>query len=257
MDHPTKDRSSPAFAVLVFLLLSAISTNNVDARVFTSTNAQLLTGSGYELGSNDRDIFTFEHSRIFDRGDAFLFFDVTSEPASDETSIYGEASLRIALPNSFQTNKSIPIIKGVYGASSIELGEDIHSYLLGLGASLDIPNFQYFNINVFVRQSHRNFVEKDTDLGGQLNVNWQLPFTLGNWHMQFEGHLDFSFSENGGDQPKHDNLNSAPRLLVDVSRWLGSQELFFAGIEYQIWRHKFGIQGIHENVVQAMIKVNF
>lgn len=257
MNQTPEDKGSAAFMMLVLLCLSLISIDRVAARVITATNVQLLTGSGYELGSDDRDLFTFEHSRVFDRGDAFFFFDVTSESASDETSIYGEANVRVALPNSFQINKSIPMVRRVYGASSIELGEDIHSYLLGLGASLDIPSFRYFNVNVFVRQSHRDFVVKGTDLGGQLNMSWQLPFTLGKWHMKFEGHLDYSFSENGGDRPKHDNLNSAPRLLVDVSRWRGTQERFFAGIEYQVWRHKFGIQGVHENVVQAMVKVNF
>ncbi len=257
MSHIPSGKSSTAFMKLVLLLLSVLQSNNVDARVTTSSNAQLLTGSGYELGSDDRDLLTIEHSRIFDRGDAFLFFDVSSDSGSNEANIYGEANLRLALPGPFQINHSMPLVKRIYGASSLELGEETHSYLVGLGTSLDFPKFRYFNVNLFLRQSRRDFIENDTDLGGQVNMNWQLPFVLGDWHMKFEGHLDYSFSENGGDLPKHDNLNSAPRLLVDVSRWLGSQDSFFAGIEYQIWRHKFGVQGVHENVVQAMVKVNF
>ena len=46
-----------------------------------------------------------------------------------------------------------------------------------------------------------------------------------------------------------------PRLLLDVGDLVwNKQGQFFAGIEYQYWHNKFGIDGVTESTPQAQIK---
>lgn len=244
-----------AFVCQWLPLIYLLCTSPAEAGQWTrSTNVQLLTGSGYELGSDDRDILTFEQVNTFNKGDIFVFFDASLERPSNETTAYGEATLRLLLPNQEQITDKVHFLKSLYAATSFELGEENHSYLLGVGSSLDVPGFRYLNINLFLRKSYRDSVARASDVGGQVNLNWQFPFAVRSWHFTFEGHVDLAFSESGGDRPKHDNLNAAPRLLVDAGRLFGVNDSLFVGVEYQVWRHKFGIQGVHENVVQAMAK---
>jgi hypothetical protein len=42
--------------------------------------------------------------------------------------------------------------------------------------------------------------------------------------------------------------------MVDVGKAFGAPGTFQAGIEHQMWRNKFGISGIDEDVSQFMVK---
>ena len=246
-------RPSPVVLVLraLYILILSATANQASAQWPRSSNLQLLQGSGYELGADKRTIATYEQINISDRGDFFLFADISRPSSGNGTTAYGEATLRIKLP----PIQSAPSrIKNLYAASAIELGDEVHAYLIGLGSSLDVPGFDFFNLNLLLRKSYRDFVNKDTDVGGQLNINWRYPFGFAGGDWVFEGHLDFAFAEDGGDRPKHDNVNSAPRLLLDVGRSFGKPNQLYAGVEYQFWRHKFGVKGVDEGVAQAMVK---
>jgi hypothetical protein len=51
------------------------------------------------------------------------------------------------------------------------------------------------------------------------------------------------------------SIITAPRLLVDVGDLVGfGAGKLQAGVEYQIWRNKFGIDDMDEDVAQAMVK---
>ena len=69
--------------------------------------------------------------------------------------------------------------------------------------------------------------------------------------MVFEGFFDYAW----GEDPLEDNIITAPRLLVDVGGLAGwGENQLQVGVEYQIWRNKFGIDGMDEDVPQAMVK---
>ena len=68
--------------------------------------------------------------------------------------------------------------------------------------------------------------------------------------MTFEGFFDYAW----GNNPKEDNIITGPRLLIDVGKFFSSPGQLQAGVEYQIWRNKFGIDGVDEDVAQAMVK---
>lgn len=179
--------------------------------------------------------------------------DVT-EPNGKGTTHYAEFAPRLSLSKLSGLNSSLGMIKDTYIAASFEMGDGLNAQLFGIGVSLDLPKFSYANANFLRRKTHRDWVTTNTDAGWQLTLTWGLPFTLNNSKWQFEGFLDYAFSEDGGSHPKTDNMITAPRLLLDTGHLWGTSNHLFTGIEYQVWRNKFGVDGVDEDVPQLMVK---
>jgi nucleoside-specific outer membrane channel protein Tsx len=246
----TQWRKLPRLLALSFLLPAAgIS----QAAEWSSTNVQVLYGDGYELGDNSMAIMTLEHANGWKYGDNFFFVDV-SNPASEGTSYYGEFSPRLSLGKISGKNLAYGIVKDVLVAGTLEVGEDLRAYLLGVGLALNLPKFAFADINLYYRESERDWLAVQTDAGAQVTIDWLLPFDLGGQKIAFEGFADYAWGEKGGSAPKADNLITAPRLLVDVGNWFGAPGTLQAGVEYQIWRNKYGVKGVDEDVAQVMVK---
>lgn len=234
-------------ASLLMLGLSA----QIQAADWQATNVQLLHGTQYaDLGGaiddKEKTIFTFEHADGWAYGDNFFFLDV-SNPNVDGTGLYSEFSPRLSMGKMFGKDLSAGIVKDVMFSFTWEMGQGVHAFLYGIGLPLDLPGFAFADINIYGRQSeHDTFGESQT--GYQVTLDWLYPFEVGSTKWAFEGFLDYAWGEDGGDNPKKDNIITAPRLLIDVGKRLQ------VGIEYQIWRNKFGIDGVDEDVAQIMVK---
>lgn len=226
---------------------------------WSSTNIQYLYGDSYQrivfdpvidgLTSVDdtRSIITLEHVNGWKYGDNFFFVDITNPDRSNETtatSFYGEISPRLSFGKISGADLSFGIIKDVLITTTMEVGEGFHNYLYGLAVDLDIPTVPVFQINYYVRN------EANTDTGNQVTLVWVKPFSIASLEFSFEGFLDYAY----GVDPSEDNLITAPRLLLDVGKLWGAPGSLQAGVEYQIWRNKFGIKNIDEDVAQAMVK---
>ena len=48
-------------------------------------------------------------------------------------------------------------------------------------------------------------------------------------------------------------INAAPQLLLDVGNLWGAEDRLYAGVEYQVWRNKFGIEGADEDNPQLIV----
>jgi len=238
---------------LLVMLMGATLTQAASASDWSSSNIQILRGTDYQLGEAERTIMTFEHSNRWSHGDNYFFVDIT-EPNGEGTTHYAEFAPRLSLSKTLGQNVSLGFIKDTFLAASFEMGNGSHANLFGLGVSLDISGFNYANGNFLRRQSYRDWVSEDTHSGWQLTLNWGIPFTIQDSRWVFEGFADYAFSEGGGTSPKSDNMITAPRLLLDVGDLWGAQNHLFAGIEYQIWRNKFGVDGVDEDVPQMMLK---
>lgn len=229
------------------------------AAQWSSTNIQYLYGDDYEaiffdpvsdqLNSNpvSGSVVTVETVNGWKYGDNFFFVDMTNPDRNGTTigtGFYGEFSPRLSFGKMTGKDLSFGIIKDVLLTGTLEVGEDFHNTLYGLAVDLNIPNVPVFQINYYVR----NEAAKDT--GSQLTLVWMVPIPLGNLDFVFEGFLDYAF----GIDPSEDNLLTAPRLLLDVGKMWGAPGVLQAGVEYQIWRNKYGIDGIDEDVAQAMLK---
>lgn len=225
----------------------------VQASEWSTTNVQLLSGHGYELGDDSMTIMTFEHANGWKYGDNFFFVDV-GNPFAPGTGYYAEFSPRVSFGKLFGKELKFGIVKDVLLAGTQEMGEDLRATLIGPGLALNLPKFAFADINFYYRKSYRDWVPTQTDSGAQITIDWLLPFTLGGQKFAFEGFADYAWAEKGGSSPKADNLIAAPRLLIDAGNWVGAPGTLQIGVEYQIWHNKFGVKGINEDVPQIMIK---
>lgn len=214
-----------------------------------TSNVQLLRGYDYELGERQRTIVTLEHAHGHRYGDSYVWVDVIKPDGGDHT-YYGEISPRLSLSKMTGRDLSFGIVKDVLVSTTFEKAKDQGpQYLYGGAIDLNIAGFKFFKTNAYVHDS--------TELDGktwQVTVAWNRPFEVGGVKMLAEGFADFQGDE-GGRRP---NQLAVPRFLVDVGDLAGYESgKVMAGVEYQYWHNKFGVDGVTESVAQAQIKWTF
>ncbi len=241
--------------VLLFSAIVAIAGGAaapVAAQEFNAFNAQLLYGSGFKLGRDRAATFTGEWVNAWRYGENFAFVDV-ARPLGGEAGTYAEWLPRLSLSSVSGREISAGPVRDVLLAGNIKSGDGFRSYLVGAGVSLDLPGFNFFNVNGFRRN--------DSGVPGstwQLNMSWNRTFITGAMHWEFGGFLNWAAAEGapGTGVYSHPNLLTQPQLLFDLGRLLGGDpDRIYAGVEWQVWRNKFGVDGFDESVLQAAIKL--
>jgi len=248
-------RTAIAISAAVFCLPAAAGSAK-----WSSTNIQYLHGTNYEPifdnGDETRSIVTLEHVNGWAYGDNFFFVDITNPDRTGKetgTELYAEISPRFSFSKISGKDLSFGIVQDVLITTTEEIGDagdGFHTYLYGLAVDLKLPGFTFFQFNWYVR----NEITAKTDTGQQITLVWLVPFSLGPADFAFEGFVDYAYGLDSEEAPTENNTIAAPRLLLDVGKFFGSPGELQAGVEYQIWRNKFGIDGIDENVAQAMVK---
>lgn len=241
-------QSSPKLAASWTLGLALVGAAS-SAHAWTSSSISLLKGWDYEVGEEERTIATFEMANGWEYGDNFFFFDYTNlsgdrEEGSTLPNIYGEYAPRLSFGKMTGNDIGFGPVTDVLLAGQLEMGENINRRLYGLGFDLAVPGMDYFQLNTYVRD--------DTDLPGdtwQVTLVWGSSFEIGATNWLFKGHLDYAGSEGGIER----TINSAPQLLLDVGDFWGASDRLYAGVEYQYWQNKFGIEGVDETNPQLMV----
>lgn len=247
-------RSLPRWRKALHLLaLSLLGSVPCQAAEWSTTNVQLLHGDGYELGDNSMVIMTVEHANGWKYGDNFFFLDV-SNPDAEGTGYYAEFSPRLSLGKISGKDMSVGMVKDVLVAGTQEMGEGLHAQLIGLGLALNLPRFAFADVNLYYRKSERDWLAVQSDPGAQVTIDWLLPFGVAGQKLAFEGFVDYAWRERGGSAPKADNLIAGPRLLIDAGNWFGAPGSLQVGVEYQVWRNKYGVKDVDEDIPQLMIK---
>jgi len=228
------------------ILASALLALPTAAADWSSTAACLLYGSGYQMtASEDQTILTLEHASGWTYGDNFFFFDI-GQPFDMDTTVYGEWHPRLSLGKMTRRNMGFGFVKDVLIATELNVGEGWRAYLYGVGFDLTIPHFQFFALNLFIRDE----IPFDASPTFQISPSWNLPFTLGSARFEFRGFLDYAGSH--GDGVAH--LLMQPQLLLDLGHFSSRSDKLYAGIEYQYWNNKYGVDGVKDNLVQIMGK---
>jgi len=216
---------------------------------WSTSNIQLLRGHSFEVGEKRRTIVTLEHAHGHKFGDTYAWVDIIKPDGVDD-SYYGEFSPRLSLSKMTGYDFSYGLIKDVLISTTFEKAKGQGpQYLYGGAIDFNLPGFKFFKTNAYVHDS--------TELDGktwQVTIAWNRPFKIGNTNFLLEGFSDLQGSE-GGRRP---NQLIVPRLLMDIGEIVGlkSGELM-AGVEYQYWHNKFGIDGVNESVPQAQLKWSF
>lgn len=228
------------------LLYSGSAMADSGPLLWHSENVQLLRGSDYELGDNDRTIVTFEHASGWSWGDVFVFADFTAQDNGDRNA-YGEISPRLSLSRLAGGQPSDEgLIRDTVLTVTYERGDEgLERYLAGAGVDLNLPGFRFFRVHGY----HRDDPERDGSTW-QATVIWNRPFEIGDQSFLTEGFADIAGAEGWGVA----NQLYVPRLLWDAGANFGRPDEVFLGVEWQHWNNKFGVDGVTESVVQAQIK---
>lgn len=203
-----------------------------------------MKGTQYEVGDTDKTVFTLEHASGHSWGSIFTFVDRLSHDNDNQHELYGEFGANITL-NELDNS----VFKDVYLATQWEFNSDkfaqFDNYLVGVGANLSIPTFNFANITYYRRNNELG------DNNNQLTFVWSVPFGDSIVYDGFIDAVDSTDSVASG-------YNFTSQIKYDVGQHIGIEKnKFYAGVEYVYWKNKFGIDGITEKNPNIMVKWHF
>lgn len=226
-----------------------------------------LYGKDFKVNPGIQQTVTFEHANRWKYGDTFMFIDKTfyngqADATKGTTTYYGEFSPRLSLGRIFDRNLSFGPIKDVLIAMTYERGEgDNEAYLIGPGFALNVPGFNYFNLNFYVRNTEGS---RPGDNVWQITPNWSYTIPVGKSDILIDGYIDWVVDNDETRRGTyHANLQFNPQVKYDLGKALnwGAKQLY-VGIEYSYWKDKYGIDNngnldSNQNVTSALVKVHF
>jgi nucleoside-specific outer membrane channel protein Tsx len=225
------------------VLVAAVLPATVRAAEWSSTEVQLLHGDGFKLGDESREIITLEHVSGWRFGSNFFFFDI-NQPFADGTNIYGEWYSRFSLQRLRGREEYSGAVKDLSLAVAINAGEGFRAYLAGATVHFNAPGFTYLDLDVMAYD--------DRSYDGVTYIvtpAWDRPFALGRVKLRCRGFIDLIGAEGEAEQ----QVIAQPQLLLDLGSLWGNEGKLWTGVEYQLWKNKYGIDGIDESFAQLMI----
>jgi len=241
--------------------------NVVSAANWSDTEIQLLSGSGFHEPFNARSVakntVTLQNAAGFDWGSSFSFVDYLKSDAADHNAdeFYGEAYVYPSLSNLTGNDLRTGLLKDVSLTFGINTGEkstgaNPRVLLTGLTFNLDVPSFSFFDVGVNAYLDRSQFKGQPATCQGdgmQITPAWALPFHVGRLSMSFEGFVDYTTAYGGCVA----HILAQPQIRVDIGDLFGMPKKFYAGLEYQYWQNKFGIQSLNDEVPQALLVWKF
>jgi nucleoside-specific outer membrane channel protein Tsx len=231
---------------------------------FTSTDIQGLYGTAFrEPGVNggvDKRTLTVENSAAWSWGSSYFFLDYLRANSADQNSseFYGEwypsASVSRITGRDFSARpilKDVLITMGI-NAGSKDTGAAPLVLLPGLTFDLKIPGFQFFSLGAYayMDKGRMNGVGNGCNSTTyQITPSWSLPFNIGSASFRFDGFVDYIGSHG---QCAH-QIVSQPTIKLDVGKMGGKPNRLFAGLEWGLWRNKYGISGLNQTATQGVV----
>ncbi|MCD8520819.1 MAG: hypothetical protein LRY66_14170 [Saccharospirillaceae bacterium] len=236
---------------LLAMAVIAAATGTAQAEQFWADNSvSALYGSDYKVDGpkfddgNSLTTYTLEHVSGHSWGGLFYFMD---RHVGDDgfTATYSEFSPKVTLA-SFEGG----LVKSVNAAFTLESSSGgFDNYLYGVGADLAIPGMNFASATVF-------YAVNDNSAN-----DYQLTLTYG-WSagaFNIDGYIDYStqVEADGNRFGSKANLHFNPQITYDLAPVIGKTfSKVKVGIEYSYWGNKYGIEGIDQNAVSALLKVH-
>ena len=228
-----------------------------------------LNGIDFKVDPPKQQTVTFEHASGWSFGDLFIFVDgikyntEATNGAGDGHTFYGEISPRLSLGKISGADLSFGPVKDVLLAATDEFGEDdVDSYLLGRAVDLDIPGFDYFQLNTYLRTTDGR---RDGDNVWQITPVWSYTIPVGDSDLVIDGFMDWVVDN---DDSYHANLHFNPQIKYDLAKAMGWGKRFYVGVEYDYWSDKYGIDdngfvgseilgGTDQSAISLLAKAHF
>ena len=228
-----------------------------------------LNGIDFKVDPPKQQTVTFEHASGWSFGDLFIFVDgikyntEATNGAGDGHTFYGEISPRLSLGKISGADLSFGPIKDVLLAATYEFGEDdVDSYLLGPAVDLNIPGFDYFQLNTYLRTTDGR---RDGDNVWQITPVWSYTIPVGDSDLVIDGFMDWVVDN---DDSYHANPHFNPQIKYDLAKAMGWGKRFYVGVEYDYWSDKYGIDdngfvgseilgGTDQSAISLLAKAHF
>ena len=228
-----------------------------------------LNGIDFKVDPPKQQTVTFEHASGWSIGDLFIFVDgikyntEATNGAGDGHTFYGEISPRLSLGKISGADLSFGPVKDVLLAATYEFGEDdVDSYLLGPAVDLNIPGFDYFQLNTYLRTTDGR---RDGDNVWQITPVWSYTIPVGDSDLVIDGFMDWVVDN---DDSYHANLHFNPQIKYDLAKAMGWGKRFYVGVEYDYWSDKYGIDdngfvgseilgGTDQSAISLLAKAHF
>lgn len=239
-------------AVVFLTSLLSLSAGAAQAEVlWQDFSVSYLNGGNYRVGDRQRQVYTLEHVAGTNWGDSFLFMDHLRSANGDREN-YGEWSPRFSLAKNGWYQSADGLVNDVLVATTIEMSELSTHYLYGVGLDLNVPGFNYVQLNMYRRNNEQ------LEDNWQTTVVWGFPFEIAGQSFVWDGFLDWFNSTD--DQRASCNWTSQVKWLASPA--LGLESRLYLGLEYALWRNKFGIADspafrTNESNVSALLKWYF
>ena len=228
-----------------------------------------LNGIDFKVDPPKQQTVTFEHASGWSFGDLFIFVDgikyntEATNGAGDGHTFFGEISPRLSLGKISGADLSFGPVKDVLLAATYEFGEDdVDSYLLGPAVDLNIPGFDYFQLNTYLRTTDGR---RDGDNVWQITPVWSYTIPVGDSDLVIDGFMDWVVDN---DDSYHANLHFNPQIKYDLAKAMGWGKRFYVGVEYDYWSDKYGIDddgfvgseilgGTDQSAISLLAKAHF
>ena len=218
-------------------------------------------------GTNTTVVFTIEHSDGWAYGDNYFFIDLaeSTTPFYNNWDIYAEYYANFSLGKitgrdvGFGPVADIGLIAGV----NWDLDAKVLKYLPGIRFALDLPGFNFANLDFTAYIDDNSGVAKggapiQTD-SYMIDFNWGYPFSIGRHDFAINGHLEFidSRRDSFGNKVEAHLLNQE-QIRWDIGKALnGTPGKVFVGLELSIWFNKLGDRKTNEFAPQALFAYRF
>lgn len=228
-----------------------------------------LNGIDFKIDPPKQQTVTFEHASGWSFGDLFIFVDgikyntEATNGAGDGHTFYGEISPRLSFGKISGTDLSFGPIKDVLLAATYEFGEDdVDAYLLGPAIDLNLPGFDFFQLNTYYREPDG---KRDGSGVWQITPAWSYTIPVGNSDLVIDGFMDWVVDN---DDSYHANLHFNPQVKYDLAKAMGWGKRFYVGVEYDYWSDKYGIDddsylgdeilgGTDQSAISLLLKGHF
>lgn len=210
-----------------------------------------LYGENYKVVDDQQTTATIEYAAKVKYADVFFFLD-QSRGGDHSNTTYSELSPRLSLSEVSGKKLSYGPIKDVLISTTWErnrddFNNDFDNFLYGVALDLDVPYFQYFNLNLYRADNEK------THNDYQMTITYALPFKVSNEDFLVDGFLDWSTAE--ADHASE--LNWTSQWKWNAGKHISPKTRLYLGLEHSVWNNKFGIKGQDENNVSALIKYHF
>ena len=228
-----------------------------------------LNGIDFKVDPPRQQTVTFEHASGWSFGDLFIFVDgikyntEATNGAGDDHTFYGEISPRLSFGKLSGSDLSFGPIKDVLLAATYEFGEDdVDSYLLGPALDLNVPGFDFFQLNTYYRETDG---KRDGSGVWQITPAWSYTLPVGDSDLVIDGFMDWVVDN---DDSYHANLHFNPQIKYDMAKAMGWGKRFYVGVEYDYWSDKYGIDddgyvgdeilgGTDQSAISLLLKGHF